>query len=333
MELKEINKKAKAMLANFVDEIGLDGESYIEANGKTPVAFGKVLIDALGEYMTPESRRLKTFLEGKKIEPNAEKVISNRGLILLNEKYKEKEPDADLFVTLIHETLHANRNLLIRDAYRDEDFSAFAYSDGKLEQNTDNLATMHADASQDILKGSIDNSKNTIEKYKQISGDKAEEIIDLDEIAPEQMERQKVVDESLVEIISALAYNLYNAKELGKETDIWKQLEKIKEKAKGTDIGYMSEIIIKHKDLELFNWMLDPITYSAGDIHYDFFGNYTQNDKELVDKLYSSERPDLEKDFGALLGKSVRDNEELSKDMYESKRKTNHENISKDMIK
>ena len=104
-------------------------------------------------------------------------------------------------------------------------------------------------------------------------------------------------------------------------------------KRKGTDIGYMSEIIIKHKDLELFNWMLDPITYSAGDIHYDFFGNYTQNDKELVDKLYSSERPDLEKDFGALLGKSVRDNEELSKDMYESKRKTNHENISKDMIK
>ena len=75
MELKEINSKVKEMLANFVNEIGLEGEYYIEANGNTPVAFGKVLVDSLGEYVTPESRRLEKFLKGKKLDPKIEKII------------------------------------------------------------------------------------------------------------------------------------------------------------------------------------------------------------------------------------------------------------------
>lgn len=309
MELKEINKKTEAMLVNFVNELGLDGQYYTETNGRTPVAFGKVLIDALGEYMTPESRRLKSFLKGKKITAEAEKIINNRGLIVLNEKYKNREPDADLFVTLIHEKIHSNRNLLIKDAYRDEDYSAFVVDNGKIDQNTDEMYEMYADASQDILKGSIDDSKNTIEKYKNQAQESVEELVDFDEELPEKMERQKVVDEALVDIMAAVSYNLYRAKELGENTDIWRELERINEKASNTDIGYMTEIILKHKDFELFNWMLDPITYSMGDIHYDFFENYTKNDTELVENLYASERPDLEEHFAELLGNDVRNDD------------------------
>ena len=33
--------------------------------------------------------------------------------------------------------------------------------------------------------------------------------------------------------------------------------------------------------------MIDPISYSMGDIHYDFFRDYTKNDSDLVEKLYS----------------------------------------------
>ena len=39
----------------------------------------------------------------------------------------------------------------------------------------------------------------------------------------------------------------------------------------------------------LFYWMIFPIEYSQGNIHYDFFDQYTRNDKELLDKLYYDE--------------------------------------------
>lgn len=333
MELKEINSKAKEMLANFVNEIGLDGEYYIEANGNTPVAFGKVLVDSLGEYMTPESRRLENFLKGKKLDSKVEKIIKDRGLILLNDVYKEKQPDADLYITLIHEKLHANRNLLIKDAYRDEDFSAFVSDGNKIEQNTDDLKVMYADASQDILKGSIDDSKDTISKYANIDDEYVEERIDLDEELPEQIERQKVVDESLVDMIAAISYKLYEAKECGKQTNIWEQLETIKEKSEGEDIGYMAEIVLKHKDFELFNWMIDPITYSGGDIHYDFFSKYTKNDKELVEKLYSAKRPGFEEDFGALLRNDVKASDEISKEMDKGKTEKPYKKLDENFIK
>lgn len=333
MELKEFNNKAREMLANFVNEIGLDGEAYLEANGRTPVTFGKTLVDSDGEYMTPESRRLEKFLSGKKINEKTETVIRNRGLILLNEKYKGKEPDADMYVTLIHETIHSYRNLLFRDAYRDEDFSSFVSNDQKIEQNTNNLRDIYGDASQDILKGSIDDSKDAISKYANIDDEYVEEIIDLDEELPEQMERQKVVDESLVDMIAAISYKLYEAKERGEKKGIWEQLETIKEKSKGEDIGYMAEIILKHKDFELFNWMLDPISYSSGDIHYDFFGEYTKNDKELVEKLYSAERPDFEEDFGALLRNDVKDSDEISKEMDEDKTEKSYKKLDEGFIK
>lgn len=42
MELKELNKKSKEMLAGFIDEIGLDGDYYVQTNCKAPVSYGGI---------------------------------------------------------------------------------------------------------------------------------------------------------------------------------------------------------------------------------------------------------------------------------------------------
>ena len=97
-----------------------------------------------------------------------------------------------------------------------------------------------------------------------------------------QMEKQQIVDESLVELMAALSYKLYSTKQKGKELDVWTAIEQAKDVYEGEDIGTMCEIILRHHDFELFNWMIDPISYSYGDIHYDFFGQYTKDDQDLL---------------------------------------------------
>ncbi len=48
-----------------------------------------------------------------------------------------------------------------------------------------------------------------------------------------------------------------------------------------SDVRDMCDIILRHRDFLLFYWMIDPITYSNGDLHYDFFNEYTKNDNDL----------------------------------------------------
>lgn len=45
MDLKEIREKAKKMLANFVDEIGLDGEAYVDTCN-CPIAWGNPIFNS-----------------------------------------------------------------------------------------------------------------------------------------------------------------------------------------------------------------------------------------------------------------------------------------------
>lgn len=299
MELRDINAIAKNMIATLVDAMGLDGEYYKKVNCNTPAAFSKATMGALGKYIAPDTRELNNLLDGSRLSQEKETAIRDKGLILINGKYREKKPSADMFVTVVHEMIHSNRNLLIRDAYRAEDISALNSNGNNLEQNTDIYSDMYADASQDIVKGSIDDSRKTIRKYD----DMTEGEIDSDTVPGDKIDRQVVVDEALVDLMSALAFRLYRAKVKGEKVDIWDELEGFK--GKDGDINYLAEIILKHKDLQLFEWMIDPITYSNGDIHYDFFSAYTAGDQELVEKLYKTKGLTLADDFGSILGERV----------------------------
>lgn len=287
MELKEISEKSKEMIKTFVDEIGLDGEYYCNLN-ETPLIFGKPKLNACGEFISPGSERLKLFLQNNKCTEKVEKILNSKGLILINKSYKQQEADPDLYVTLIHETLHANRNLLIFDSFRNSsNEKAFTYNNYKFEQNVENLSTGYADASQEILKGNIDNSKKTINSYSSKTSDELENIEFAQGKVDDKLLKQQIVDEALVELIAILSYKLYSDKQKNKEVNIWNLIEHAKDTYSEDDIGVICEILLKHHDFELFNWMLDPITYSEGDIHYDFFEQYTKNDKEILEKLYN----------------------------------------------
>lgn len=298
MDLKEIRDKSKKMLSNFVDEIGLNGEFYVsECN--CPMAWGKPKFNGCGEFVSPGSERLEGILQNSKYDEKTKNILSQRGLILINQNYRQKEPDPDLFVTTIHETIHSNRNLLLFDAIRDEkNENAYSFNNGKFEQNTTEHAFSYADASQEVLKGSIDTSKETMNSYKNTTSEELENMEFAEGKRDSQMEKQQIVDEALVELMAALSYKLYSNKEKGKTTDIWSAIEQAKDVYEGEDIGAMCKIILKHQDFELFNWMLDPISYSQGDIHYDFFAQYTKEDQSLLQELYESAGLDMDDILG-----------------------------------
>lgn len=66
MDLKEIRNKSKKMLANFVDEIGLDGEFYA-STCNCPMTYGITKLNGCGEFVAPGSERLKKNFTNFKI--------------------------------------------------------------------------------------------------------------------------------------------------------------------------------------------------------------------------------------------------------------------------
>ena len=287
MNLKECRDKAKQILSEFIDSIGYDGKYYVSQTS-CPMMWGKPKFGGIGEYIEPESERLKFLLSKSNLDESIKKKVFSSGLIVIDKRYMSDLSNPDLYGTIIHETIHANRNLLLYDAIRkNSNEKAYLYDDGVLKQVSNDYGFSFVDASQNVLKGNIDNSVSSINSY---SNEKIEELDELEYREgkrDEQFDRQQRVDEALVELMSVLSYKLYVNKNKGLTTNIWELLEETKKFFSGQDISIICEIIIRHHDFELFNWMIDPISYSMGDIHYDFFKDYTKNDSDLVEKLYS----------------------------------------------
>ena len=210
MDLKEISEKSKKILSNFVDEIGLDGEFYV-SGCKCPMVWGRPKFNGCGEFVSPSSERLEKILQNSKYNEKTKKILSERGIILINQKYRQKEPNPDLFITAIHEMIHSNRNLLLFDVIRDKkNENAYTFNNGKFEQNTHEQAFNYADASQEVLKGRIDISKKTIDSYKNTTSEELEDMEFVEGKRDSQMEKQQIVDEALVELMAALSYKLYS---------------------------------------------------------------------------------------------------------------------------
>lgn len=294
MDLREIKNISVKMLENFVNTIGLDGE-YYGTTCNCPMSWGKPKLDAEGEFITPESNRLINLVNRSPIDENTKNKIISRGLILVNSKYRFEEMDANLFVTLIHEMIHSNRSLMIYDAVRNNtNENAYNYENGSFNQNTFDYDFSYVDASQDLLKGNINDSRNTIDILNQ----KTDEELDKMEFKlgkrDEQMTNQQIIDESLVELMAVLSYKLYTDIENSIDTNIWNSIFEISKHYEGTDVGAICKIILKHQDFELFYWMIDPIEYSLENIHYDFFKDYTKNDQDLLEELYNADELDVD---------------------------------------
>ena len=298
VDLKQTRELSKQILVNFVDAIGSDGKAFVSLNN-CPITWGKPKMGGVGEFVTPYSKRMQSILAKSKMDDKTKEVVNSKGLIIIDLKYREMDTNPDLFVSIIHETIHSNRDLLIFDATLEEsNEKAYTYEGDKIVQSTSYYSFVHADASQDILKGSFDDSRKTVNAYDGMSTDKLEDLEFESGKRDTQMGNQQTADEALVELMSILAVKLYSNSIKGKTTDIWELIAETRDHFEGEDISVMCDIILKHGDLELFHWMIDPIGYSMGDVHYDFFKWYTQNDKELLEQLYDSGSLDLDDYLG-----------------------------------
>ncbi len=94
------------------------------------------------------------------------------------------------------------------------------------------------------------------------------------------MNQQLKIDEALIAIMSIITWKMHEQN----NNNIRSIVEYINQKTKQKDIKSMTNIILKHNDLELFKWMIEPLTYQKNDIHYDFFNEYI--DTEDLYDLY-----------------------------------------------
>lgn len=273
---------AKDIIENFINELDLEGNSFCRIMKFPVVIYNNVIFDGDGRYVSIGHKYLDKLINSFPFSEDEKENILENGLIEINKKY-ENNHDSMFYVTLVHEILHANRDLLIYDSFNNvgnSEFSneyAYVYKDGRFLKNTSNLSFGYGDASQNILHGDIDGSK--IEN--------AQDELDMDEMVAEKMDRQVEIDEALVDTMSIVANKIYNEKKKGNKLSIFECLELLRDCIDVNNVKVICDIILRHRDYDLFYWMLDPIGYTCGDIHYDFFSNYTKNDSDLVSSFDS----------------------------------------------
>ena len=284
MSLDEINNMANELLKNFVNCLGLNGDYYVSVT-KTPIMFCNTFFN--GRFLTARSVELKEYIDKNISDEKMKNYIYNEGLIVINKKYKKEPLDFDFITTLIHEKLHSNRMLLINKQHsHDNNVGGVFYDDGRFVQNTDSSKPYFADAAQDILNASIDNSKKTINKYAFISDEERDDISFHDSEFDKKMEQQGKIDEVLVEAMAITAYYL----DYRNTDSIFQVIREINTRYKGDDIKAITNIILRHNDLELFKWMIDPLSYQVDDVNYDFFGHYiTNEDLNDLNIIFESE--------------------------------------------
>lgn len=278
---------AKEIMKNFINELDLDGNSFCRIMKFPVVIYNNVIFNSDGRYVSINNKYLNKIINSFSFSEEEKTNILENGLIEIDKKY-ENNHNSMFYVTLVHEILHANRDLLLYDYFNNvggSEFSneyAYVYKEGRFFKNTSNLSFDYGDASQNILNGNIDSSK--IEN--------AQDELDMDDKVAEKMDKQVEIDEALIDTMSIVANKIYNEKKKGNKLDIFECLELLRDCIDVNNVKVICDIILIHRDYGLFYWVLDPIGYTYGDIHYDFFSNYTKNDGDLVSSF------DSYQDFG-----------------------------------
>lgn len=292
MEIMRLVEESDEMIKEFVNNLGFDGQYYTDSN-RCPVMYASLF--APGMFLSAHSKQLKKRLDKTNLDEKVKNKILDTGLILIDREYRNKKADANLFVTYIHEKFHANRMLLINTNNKEtEDIDAIFYDNGKFATANNSTNPTYVDPAQDVLLGSVDDSKQTTKKYEDMTVEEREDLSFANEEYEAKMAAQQNIDESLVETMAIATYKMHK----DKETDILSTIQDINEHYKDDDIHAITNIILRHNDLDLFRWMIDPLTYQNNDIHYDFFSNYvTEEDKADVEKITNSEELLFTEDF------------------------------------
>ena len=281
MNIEELIKK-------FVNIIGYDGDEYMKLYKSPYIKIVDSMKDRLGKYVSIslENDDAEDEIEKLQLEKlsNEEKdFIKERGCIILS---KESASQKEKMVTIIHEMLHSNRNMIIKN-YIDDDYICLGKKDNSGQVSNyffrqyDFLDEYIGDIGQSVLKLKYD------EEIKKIGTDSLKHVDVYD-----NFEYIKNVDEALIELMAQLIYNLCK----NPEESLKEKISKISEISidnntpmEVTRVVYMAKIIKEHDDYELFKWMINPIDYCIGDIRYDYFGEYTKNDDIKYLEKFNSE--------------------------------------------
>ncbi len=284
MEIEELKSKTDEMLKKLVDNLGLDGNYYVSVS-KCPIVYTNV--DGLCKFLSARSKELKEFLEHVNLDDKKKEYIFNEGLIVINKSLKNGDnfDRIDLYVSLLHEKLHSNRMLLINSQHPESrEVSGVFYDSGKFVRNYQDQP-YYVDSSQEVLKASIDDSRKTYEKYSSMSLEDKKEMTENNFEYDDKLYEQYKIDEALVETMAIVANRLYEKN----TNDIMSVVRDLNHEYDG-DIKAITSIVLRHNDLELFKWMIDPISYEIGVSNYDFFRYYiTPDDMGDFNDLMESE--------------------------------------------
>ena len=292
MTIRELDVFSDNVIKNFINQIGEDGESYVSSMERCPILVVENCAGC-GRYINRyDALELDKIVKTYKLTDKQKLFLEGRGLIEIDYDHYKNDKINNVLSTIVHEKYHSYRDLLIYDVMQEIDIisSRYVSSDSKYDQVDDKKNWQYLDANQQILKGSIDDSKQTIKKYKEIDKDELSDMYSYDEKKDSRILYQYNIDEALIEIMALVSIKIYM-----KKCSIFEAIEELRDFCNQGDkedekISIMCEIILKHRDYELFKWMLFPLEYSNYDIHYDYFERYTKNDdSSLKNKFYENE--------------------------------------------
>ena len=305
MDIDKLRKITDIMIANFVNKLGLNGKVYVSSN-PCPIVYGdlgafkRVLA---GRFYTAESPELKTFLEMNNYSKEDQKKYLSEGLVVINDYFKDNPLSKNSLITCIHERYHANRMILANIPYSgNDDISNYFHTNGRFVQNSDEKVDTYIDPAQEVLLSSIDQSKDVINDYKDLSFEEKDDLQFENDMFSDKMSFQQAIDEALIDLMAKITYEIAT----DKFSDIMEVTDYLSKHSKNGSYVGMSNIILRHNDLELFKWMIDPISYQKDDIHYDFFSNYiTTDDLNDIKTIIESEDIHVGDDFLDNLTKEV----------------------------
>ena len=107
---------AKEIMKNFINELDLDGNSFCRIMKFPVVIYNNVIFNSDGRYVSINNKYLNKIINSFSFSEEEKTNILENGLIEIDKKY-ENNHNSMFYVTLVHEILHANRDLLLYDYF------------------------------------------------------------------------------------------------------------------------------------------------------------------------------------------------------------------------
>ena len=253
--LKEVIGTAVVCIKDFVKKLGFDEQEYSNLMN-IPELFFAIFKDDTDCIYLPTVQ----VLNNAKIN-NIEQFydVVDKGAIFVSKTAITQNKKQAIF-GFIRELLYANNNVMSEDyEYR------INAEKSRLERTTSEQKIYFLNYCADNIKGSIDYSRKSLEEPKEINLNEMSEDKDF------LLKFQRDVYKSLVFLTTFSAIEIHN----NKNKSIMDTMEKFidtymvyKEDSLIMKFLLLAEIILENEDEEVFKCLIDPVTYTLGDIHY-----------------------------------------------------------------